>query len=76
MLRLLGDALVPAGLLLVGAGLVSLMFSERLAHLDSLLVLARRPKPDLKRSQRWVEISGAAWGALGVALLYAERLLG
>jgi hypothetical protein len=74
MLSHLVNALQPAGLVLIGAGLVSLLFSERLAALDSFLESSGVAKVDPARSQKWVEIAGAVWGAVGVVLLFASML--
>jgi hypothetical protein len=67
-------SLQPAGLVLVGAGLVSLVFSGRLARLDSLLDSAKIAKIDPEHSRRWVEIAGAIWGGFGVLLLFISLL--
>jgi hypothetical protein len=63
-------AIQPAGLILVGTGLVSLVFSERLAALDSLLDSAMIAKVDPEHSRKWVEVAGTVWGVLGLALLF------
>lgn len=70
------NALQPAGLVLVGAGLVSLIFSEKLASLDSLLDSAMVAKVDPEYSRKWVEVAGAAWGGVGVILLFASFITG
>lgn len=68
------NALQPAGLVLVGAGLVSLIFSERLAKLDSLLESAMVAKVDPEYSRKWVEVAGAAWGGFGIVLLFVSYI--
>ncbi|HSK46394.1 MAG TPA: hypothetical protein VLA05_00145 [Coriobacteriia bacterium] len=70
------NALQPAGLVLVGAGLVSLVFSKRLAGLDSLLDSASVAKVDPEYSRKWVEVAGAVWGSVGLLLLFASRFIG
>ena len=70
------NALQPAGLVLVGAGLVSLIFSKPLAGLDSLLDSAAVAKVDPEYSRKWVEVAGAVWGGVGVLLLFVSRLIG
>lgn len=69
------NAIQPAGFVLVGAGLVSLVFSERLARLDSLLESNGIAKVDPEYSKKWVEVAGAVWGVVGVALLLLDRFL-
>lgn len=76
MFEHLVNAIQPAGLVLVGAGLVSLVFSERLAGLDSLLDSAMVAKVDPEHSKKWVEVAGAVWGGVGVALLFVDRFVG
>lgn len=73
MLTHLSNALQPAGLVLVGAGLVSLVFSGPLAKLDSLVNL-NAARVDHDYSRKWVEISGAVWGAVGIALLFVDYI--
>lgn len=75
MLASLVNVLQPAGLVLAGAGLVSLVFSERLAALDDLMKLSLLGGVDPEVSKRWVEVSGAVWGVLGVALLFIGKAL-
>jgi len=70
------NALQPAGLVLVGAGLVSLVFSKRLAGLDSLLESTAVAKVDPEYSRKWVEVAGAVWGSVGLLLLFASRFIG
>lgn len=70
------NAIQPAGLVLVGAGLVSLVFSERLAKLDSLMESAGVAKVDPEYSKKWVEVAGAVWGVVGVGLLMLDRFVG
>lgn len=70
------NAIQPAGLVLVGAGLVSLVFSERLAKLDSLLESNGIAKVDPEYSKKWVEVAGAVWGVVGVSLLMLDRFVG
>lgn len=69
------NAIQPAGLVLVGAGLVSLIFSERLAKLDSLLDSANVAKIDPEYSRKWVEVAGAVWGVIGVGLLLLDHFV-
>jgi hypothetical protein len=69
------NALQPAGLVLVGAGLVSLVFSERLAAFDSILDSMMVAKVDPDYSRKWIEVSGALWGAIGIGLLFADFLI-
>ncbi len=75
MLHSLSNALQPAGLVLVGLGLVSLIFSERLSKFDALLDSAMIAKVDPDYSRKWVEVAGAVWGVIGIALLYGERFI-
>lgn len=70
------NAIQPAGLVLVGAGLVSLIFSERLAALDSLLDSAMVAKVDPDYSRKWVEVTGTVWGVAGLALLFVASRMG
>lgn len=70
------NAIQPAGLVLVGAGLVSLIFSEPLARLDSLMESAGVAKIDPEYSKKWVEVAGAVWGITGVSLLMLGRFVG
>ena len=69
------NALQPAGLVLIGAGLVSLIFSERLAAFDSVLDSLMVAKVEPEYSRKWIEVSGAVWGAVGVGLLFADFLI-
>lgn len=75
MLTNLYNAIQPAGLVLIGAGLVSLIFSEKLASLDSLMDSMMVAKVDPDYSRKWVEISGAVWGSIGVALLFVSYVI-
>lgn len=70
------SAIQPAGLVLVGAGLVSLVFSEKLASLDSILDSAMIAKVDPDYSRKWVEITGAVWGGTGLVLLFVAGMIG
>lgn len=70
------NSIQPAGLVLVGAGLVSLVFSERLASLDSLLDSAMVAKIDPEYSRKWVEVTGTVWGVAGLALLFIAAKMG
>lgn len=74
MLDSIINVLQPAGLVLVGAGLVSLIFSEPLAKLDSILDSAMIAKIDPEYSRKWVEVAGAGIGVIGLVLLFAGRL--
>jgi hypothetical protein len=76
MLSSLIASLQPAGLVLVGAGLGSLVFSGPLAKFDMILESAGLLKVDTEHSRKWVEVAGATWGAVGIALLFASRFLG
>jgi len=76
MLSYLLASLQPAGLVLVGAGLVSLVFSEPLAKLDTLLDSAMIAKVEPSHSRKWVEIAGATWGVFGILLLIGSRFVG
>lgn len=76
MVTSLISALQPAGLVLAGAGLGSLLFSGPLAKLDDLLHAIGVPPVDPDHSRKWVEVAGATWGMVGVALLMASHFLG
>lgn len=76
MLNSLMAALQPAGLLLAGAGIGSLVFSRPLARLDELAESVGFPPIDPDNSKKWVEVAGATWGVVGVALLMASHFLG
>ena len=69
-------ALQPAGLVLVGAGLSSLVFSGPLARFDGMLESAGLVKIDPDQSRKWVEVAGATWGVVGIALLFVSRFVG
>lgn len=70
------NAIQPAGLVLVGAGLVSLIFSEKLAGLDSILDSAMVAKVDPEYSRKWVEVTGTVWGLAGLLLLFLAHRIG
>lgn len=76
MLDSLLTALKPAGLVLVGAGLGSLIFSGPLAKLDSLMESIGFMRVDPDYSRKWVEVAGAVWGVVGVALLIVSYYIG
>lgn len=76
MLSSLISSIEPAGFVLVGAGLGSLLFSGPLARIDGILESAGLAKVDTEHSKKWVEVAGAAWGVIGIALLFASRFLG
>ena len=68
-------ALQPAGLLLVGTGLLSLIFAERLAGLDGLLDSFMVAKVDPEYSHKWVVVTGGVWSIVGLALLFGSRFI-
>lgn len=76
MLNSLITALQPAGLVLVGAGLGSLIFSGPLAKLDSLMESIGFARIDPEYSRKWVEVAGAVWGVVGVGLLIVSYYVG